>query len=304
MTNDDTKSGKLTGLWQWSMERFPVFHWIFAAVLFSGPYVWQHRFGSEQAGSDVLLFFTSFCFFLLLRVFDEHKDYELDCKNHPQRVLQRGVISLGDLKVLGIAAAIVTLLVTFLRGNEDAVGGLLWPAYVMTMLWAGLMAKEFFVGDWLETNLPLYGLSHMAIMFPLSLWFMTLTNPSLSNIGFLDVLVMGVNFFTGAIGEVARKTYAPSDERDGVDSYTKNFGVAGTTMILNAFSLILVAMTAIVIEGHYFSVLSVAALVFTILCNRSYRKQPTTEAAKKVENSHSLLLMANYTALLLGIGFL
>ena len=46
-------------------------------------------------GALTLLFF-----FFHLRVFDEHKDFEEDSRFHPHRVLQRGVITLADLRVL------------------------------------------------------------------------------------------------------------------------------------------------------------------------------------------------------------
>src|SRR5262245_28699140 len=54
---------------------------------------------------------TLLCFFFHLRVFDEHKDYAEDIVHYPQRVLQSGLITLWDLKVLGgLAIAIEIVL--------------------------------------------------------------------------------------------------------------------------------------------------------------------------------------------------
>ena len=44
---------------------------------------------------------TVLCFFFHLRVFDEHKDFEDDSRHHPERVLQRGIITLRELRILG-----------------------------------------------------------------------------------------------------------------------------------------------------------------------------------------------------------
>src|SRR5262245_56561997 len=44
---------------------------------------------------------TMLAVFFHLRVFDEHKDYAEDCVHHPDRVLQRGIITLRELKILG-----------------------------------------------------------------------------------------------------------------------------------------------------------------------------------------------------------
>jgi 4-hydroxybenzoate polyprenyltransferase len=44
--------------------------------------------------STLLGALTLLCFFFHLRVFDEHKDYAEDCVHYPDRVLQRGLVTL------------------------------------------------------------------------------------------------------------------------------------------------------------------------------------------------------------------
>ena len=76
----------------WMRERFPARNAVFFAVFYvtalligradgngDGPIVLSFR---DAAG-----FIALWCFFLMLRVFDEHKDFEADAIAHPHRVL-------------------------------------------------------------------------------------------------------------------------------------------------------------------------------------------------------------------------
>ena len=59
---------------------------------------------------------TLLCFFFHLRVFDEHKDYEEGRVHYPDRVLQRGLVTLRDLKILGGIAIAAEVALSLLRG--------------------------------------------------------------------------------------------------------------------------------------------------------------------------------------------
>ena len=91
----------------WGNERFPLANGILTFVLFTTALLFGRLVASADGVAvpiglaDLLPFFAYYGFFFMLRVFDEHKDYELDCHNHPERVLQSGLITLKDLKILG-----------------------------------------------------------------------------------------------------------------------------------------------------------------------------------------------------------
>ena len=89
---------------------------------------------------------TLFLFFFHLRVFDEHKDYAEDLVHYPHRVLQSGVITLRDLKILGGLAIATQVILSALRGPEAFV------AWLAAFLFSVLMLKEFFVRDWLKRH--------------------------------------------------------------------------------------------------------------------------------------------------------
>ena len=76
-----------------------------------------------------------------LRVFDEHKDYEEDCRHYTERVLQRGLITLRDLKILGGIAIGLEIVFCALRGPTPL------AAWSVAFGFSVLMLKEFFVRD-------------------------------------------------------------------------------------------------------------------------------------------------------------
>jgi 4-hydroxybenzoate polyprenyltransferase len=65
-------------------------------------------------------------------VFDEHKDYEVDLRNHPDRVLQSGRVTLGHLKVVGAVALAVQVATCLL---EDGGVGRVTFWWALTFGW-------------------------------------------------------------------------------------------------------------------------------------------------------------------------
>ena len=57
------------------------------------------------------------CLFFHLRVFDEHKDYDDDLKHYPERILQSGIITLRELRILGGVAITLELLLSGIAGK-------------------------------------------------------------------------------------------------------------------------------------------------------------------------------------------
>ncbi len=108
--------------------------------------------------STVLGMLTLFCFFFHLRVFDEHKDYAEDCIHYPQRVLQSGVITLRDLKVLGGFAIAAEIVLCALRGPA------VFAAWSAAFLFSLLMLREFFVREWLKRHFLVYAVTHLLVM--------------------------------------------------------------------------------------------------------------------------------------------
>jgi 4-hydroxybenzoate polyprenyltransferase len=118
----------------WARERFPL---ALCGVLFPAYLVallygraLTHPGPPRLRAGDLVAFAGVWAFFLMVRVVDEHKDYERDRVEHPGRVLQRGVVTLGHLKGVAGAALLVQVAVVLATGS-----GLWWA---LTMAWAGV----------------------------------------------------------------------------------------------------------------------------------------------------------------------
>jgi 4-hydroxybenzoate polyprenyltransferase len=106
-------------------------------------------------------------FFLMVRVVDEHKDYERDCAAHPGRVLQRGAVTLDQLKVVaGLAGAIQLAVVLAADSGLGRVG--LW--WMLALAWVVLAAKDFFLGERVADRPVLYPLLHLPLSALVCVW--------------------------------------------------------------------------------------------------------------------------------------
>ena len=207
-------------------ERFPVVeHGILIAVFTFSAASFSHLCrrapGFVGVRELVVGIVTSFLFFLLLRLFDEFKDSRDDARYRPYRPVPRGLISFAELRVMIVMCIAVIIVI-----NTWLLPQLLVPI-AATLVFMGLMAKEFGVGQWLKRHPLLYMTSHMIVMPLIDLY-----NTA------LDWLVAGVSaprgieiflavsFFNGMVIEIGRKIRAEEAEERGVDTYSALFGEA------------------------------------------------------------------------------
>src|SRR2546421_12460953 len=87
----------------WVHERFPLANGLLYLPLYLAALLLGRRGGALEP-FDAFGFAAAWSFFLMLRVFDEHKDFDSDRALYPQRVLQRGLVTLRHLKIVGVAA--------------------------------------------------------------------------------------------------------------------------------------------------------------------------------------------------------
>jgi 4-hydroxybenzoate polyprenyltransferase len=98
--------------WIYQRERFPIFAHgaLIAAFSFSAvslSFMLRGQSGWPSGASLLVAFCSSFLFFLQLRIADEFKDFEEDSRFRPYRAVPRGLVSLGELRVLAISTALL-----------------------------------------------------------------------------------------------------------------------------------------------------------------------------------------------------
>lgn len=237
----ESRSGLLHRLWRYQAERFPLFQFVPLITLFTFSSVAYSRLARGEPGFIPWPRFavgavTAIVFFFLLRVLDEHKDQDLDLRYRPELPVPRGLVSLAELRGTAIVLGGLVVLLNAVEGIRYV--ALLLPA----ALWATLMTKEFFVRDWLRAHPTAYLVSHMAIMPMVDFyttgidWLAEGAHPPRALVFFLFV-----TYWNGVLIEVGRKIKAPSDERQGVGTYTKDWGLkAAPSVWLGVLALSLV----------------------------------------------------------------
>jgi len=159
-------------------------------------------------------------FLLHLRVFDEHKDFQLDAETRPDRPVQRGLVTLGQLRVLGAFAIAGEVALAMTAGVGPAL------VFAAALIYSVLMFFEFFARDWLGARLIAYALTHTVVMSLLALAVAVRFTMQLE-LGISPALwgFLALNLISYWAVDVLRKTWAPSSEVDGLDSYSKRYGV-------------------------------------------------------------------------------
>jgi hypothetical protein len=304
---DVTASSSLPArLFAWSHERFPAAHGALFLILYATALLFGRFLTTDGPLSvDPLLdgagFLAAWAFFLMLRVFDEHKDFDLDLLNHPERVLQSGLITLGHLKVLGVVAIVLQLAVTlgFDGGLGPATG-----AWAVVIVWSSLMAKEFFVGEWLEKQLVLYALSHMVVM-PMALVWMAGLGATPDMLPVTVGLLALLSFLSGAAFEVTRKTRGPEEERDTIQSYSRVFGTTKAPLVIGGLligsAVVQVVLLHIIFpDGHHpgWLVGLLVPVAYALFILQRFRSAPSEAAREKNEGAVSLAMLASYGVVL------
>lgn len=284
-------------LMAWASERFPPAVAVLSFLIYSTGWLsgraLTHPGKVSVSVWDAVAFVAVWAYFLMLRVFDEHKDFARDSLNFPDRVLQRGLVTLDQLKVVGAVAIALQLGVSLLE--DHGVGRVtLW--WVLLMAWSLLMAREFFVGGWLERRLVLYAFSHQLAMPLLMLWVAQMgAGDRALPADVIWLCVSGIGFAFAL--EVARKVRAPEDEREGVDSYTRSLGLRGAPLAVQALLVVAAAAGALLLHGT--GVRSAPAFVCGaltplpgIFACAAFLRRPDAGAAKKVENGTGIAVLA------------
>ena len=256
----------------------------------------RHTFDVAWTGPLIaatgLLTMMQWFFYLLLRVFDEHKDWDTDHIHFPERILSRGLVTLTHMKGVGLVCTLVLFLGSLWFGPPM----LVWTAVLYA--YALLMLKEFFVAEWLKNHLLLYGISHNVIVFLSFHWVFA---------GFAGVSgveqpwrVFNLSLFAVALNslifslEVARKIRLPAFEREGVDTYSQVIGyqqAAWLAVGVQALGLVLLYGSAPAIS-HYAWIGLLIVLGGVIGLVVKFLRAPDEAAAEKLSNPCALTVLA------------
>jgi len=171
-------------------------------------------------------------FFIKLRLFDEVKDIESDALHHPERPLPRGILSKSEVIKTAIILMVAEIILFSFYGFWSFLSASIAVGYSLVMY------KEFFIKKWLRAHLTTYAVSHtfVVIFISLTIFASLLGKPLLETPGEFAYFSFA-GWFLFSIFEFGRKTFARSEEREGVDSYSKIFGKVGAVFLVLAMAV-------------------------------------------------------------------
>ncbi|MBQ6523907.1 MAG: hypothetical protein IJI12_04520 [Atopobiaceae bacterium] len=215
-------------VWRYLSVMYPVGERILVAVLlfFEIYFISLLNHGVRQFSvgvQELVGAFTVFSFLMWLRVADDFKDYELDCRLFADRPLPAGEVSKRDLIILMLIMIPGTLLLNLL----------LMPNFWFCLFlytYGSLMAVWFFQKHRIQPSLPLALFTHNPVQIILNIYVLSFTIikyhlPAFDWMNFLAVFTL---YFPALIWEVTRKIRAPQDETS-YTTYSKLFGYKKAT---------------------------------------------------------------------------
>ncbi len=282
-------------------ERFPFVGYIILIGVFTFSAISYSRICRGENGfidwkHYLIGIITTFTLFFLVRIFDEFKDKEEDAKYRKYLPVPRGLISLKELRWVGILVALIQLFLILFFQKEMIL------LYAIVMGYLLLMRAEFFVPKWLKNHQLIYVVSHMIIIPLIDVyasgldWFY---NGFEAPVGLL--FFFAVSFMNGIVLEFGRKIKPPESEEEGVLSYTKYFGTKKAVWIwilVITSTLILSLITSVyanygLIAFYFFG----TVFLICILPAFSFLIKPRNKNAKFIEHASSLWTVFMYLGL-------
>lgn len=250
--------------WLWFIkERFnPLSYTVMIFAFLGAHFALYSNFINQKVflGASAVLHLTPLVlatslFFFKLRLLDEAKDKESDMTHHPERPLPRGLLSESEvIRTAFIIMAIEVLLFSF-YGFSAFLSAIIAVGYSLVMY------REFFIKNWLRAHLTTYAVTHTFIVVFVSLAiFAALFERQSTEIPKELLYFSFAGWFIFNIFEFGRKTFAKSEEKTGIDSYSKIFGKFGAVLLVLAM-----AVLGTVFIGKATSSLTIKALLVLLV---------------------------------------
>ncbi len=162
--------------------------------------------------------FTVFSFLLWLRIADDFKDYELDCRLFAHRPLPSGRVHKKDLAVFVTVLIAVTVLLNFVFMNN-------FGFFLFLYIYGTLMSLWFFSKKKIQKSLPLALVTHNPVQMIMNIYIISFTcrKYGLPLFTWVNFLAAWTLYFPALIWEISRKIRAPEDETEYV-TYSSLFG--------------------------------------------------------------------------------
>lgn len=275
---------------------FIVFGEIYFIVLLNNG-VTQFQLGIQEAVGG----FTIFSFLCWLRIADDFKDYELDCRLFAHRPLPSGRVKKKDLAIFVALLIAVTVALNVVFMNNIGF-------FLFLYIYGTLMSLWFFHKKKIQKSLPLALVTHNPVQMIMNIYIISFTciKYGLNGFTWISFFAAWTLYFPALIWEVSRKIRAPKDETEYV-TYSMLFGYRRATRFVLILTWVDILTNIILVWN--LNKISVAALLINVGWMtwkfRQYMQDPEQfKLVDKVERytyiQESLMLLTVAVYLLVG----
>lgn len=250
---------------------------------------------------EVVCAFTVFSFLCWLRIADDFKDYELDCRLFAHRPLPSGRVKKKDLRIFAAILIVFTLILNLLVMNNFIFCLILYS-------YGSLMAVWFFQKHKIAKSLPLALVTHNPVQLILNTYIISFTviKYDLQWFTLTNFMALFTLYLPALIWEITRKVRAPEEETEYV-TYSKLFGYKKTISFVMILTWIDITTNFILLwKLNKISILLLLILVSWMTYQfMDYKKDPTRyRIVEKVEKytylQESIMILTVLLCLLIG----
>lgn len=277
--------------WIYQWERLPLIPLILMGLIQGSAVMTANDVFSWTRLLAVTVLATAYL--LQIRFADEPKDFEHDNKFYPTRPIQRGVITLSELRLLRNAMIIIFFVVALVLQS--------WTIFLLAclqQLYSLLTRKEFYLRDWLRDHFLTYMFSHYFQLLILS-W---LTISILQVPEGQKLIYFGFALLSIAVVEISRKMES-ADNKAG-DNYSAALGITKSAGYFLGLAVALGIYTVWIlkrIDGNLNALwISLVAVLFTGFYSYQYVKAPNKRNTKLLQASGLLCFFLYSITILVG----
>lgn len=250
---------------------------------------------------EVVCAFTVFSFLCWLRIADDFKDYELDCRLFAHRPLPSGRVKKKDLRIFAAILIVFTLILNLLVMNNFIFCLILYS-------YGSLMAVWFFQKHKIAKSLPLALVTHNPVQLILNTYIISFAVIKYDLQWFIltNFMALFTLYLPALIWEITRKVRAPEEETEYV-TYSKLFGYKKTISFVMILTWIDITTNFILLwKLNKISILLLLILVSWMTYQfMDYKKDPTRyRIVEKVEKytylQESIMILTVLLCLLIG----
>ncbi len=273
-------------------ERFPILIYgsyvlaIVIAVFCYCSYLVQNKYTINNL-IIIPMFIVAFLQFLMVRIVDEFKDYEEDCKYRPYRPVPRGLIKLSELKVLFVICLSLQYIITIVINPRSLIYLLLlWLFFVV-------MSKGFFIKKFLDKHI-LAEVMLDELLMPILVLYLSSFAFFINIKAMWKILIL--SYIISWIVEVARKVRCKDDEEKGVKTYTQVFGINKAMLLLSLLETVLAIIHGAILGKEYI-ILVIALYIISNIVNLLFAIKKNKKMAKITELTANMYILFCYLSI-------